>query len=183
MHVYFLWMKTKWNVIFSRTFILFLHFPSFYHGSYLGIMKKKQCYFHENLAAYKPQLVITCRATGTRRRRSSWKGPTSFSASCGLPVCEAEEGRASLLEWNGDSWISHSTDGKFDIAEVLIVLLEFSPKYLVVNADEGEPGTCKDREIMRHDPHKVEIILQLSKVIIKLPNSKRFPNISIKIST
>ena len=44
------------------------------------------------------------------------------------------------------------------------------PKYLVVNADEGEPGTCKDREIMvsfllifnpiltiqqRHDPHKL----------------------------
>ena len=25
--------------------------------------------------------------------------------------------------------------------------------YLVVNADESEPGTCKDREIMRHDPH------------------------------
>lgn len=29
------------------------------------------------------------------------------------------------------------------------------PKYLVVNADEGEPGTCKDREILRHDPHKL----------------------------
>lgn len=29
------------------------------------------------------------------------------------------------------------------------------PKYLVVNADEGEPGTCKDREIIRHDPHKL----------------------------
>merc|ERR1711976_615490 len=29
------------------------------------------------------------------------------------------------------------------------------PKYLVVNADEGEPGTCKDRDIMRHDPHKL----------------------------
>jgi NADH-quinone oxidoreductase subunit F len=27
------------------------------------------------------------------------------------------------------------------------------PSYLVVNADESEPGTCKDREIMRHDPH------------------------------
>ncbi len=27
------------------------------------------------------------------------------------------------------------------------------PAYLVVNADESEPGTCKDREIMRHDPH------------------------------
>ena len=29
------------------------------------------------------------------------------------------------------------------------------PKYLVCNADESEPGTCKDREIMRHDPHKL----------------------------
>ena len=29
------------------------------------------------------------------------------------------------------------------------------PGYLVINADEGEPGTCKDREIMRHDPHKL----------------------------
>ena len=30
---------------------------------------------------------------------------------------------------------------------------EGRPHYLVVNADESEPGTCKDREIMRHDPH------------------------------
>jgi len=29
------------------------------------------------------------------------------------------------------------------------------PSYLVVNADESEPGTCKDREILRHDPHKL----------------------------
>ena len=29
------------------------------------------------------------------------------------------------------------------------------PAYLVVNADESEPGTCKDREIMRNDPHKL----------------------------
>jgi NADH-quinone oxidoreductase subunit F len=27
------------------------------------------------------------------------------------------------------------------------------PHYLVVNADESEPGTCKDREILRYDPH------------------------------
>ena len=27
------------------------------------------------------------------------------------------------------------------------------PHYLVVNADESEPGTCKDRDIIRHDPH------------------------------
>ena len=29
------------------------------------------------------------------------------------------------------------------------------PSYLVVNADESEPGTCKDREILRHEPHKL----------------------------
>ncbi len=29
------------------------------------------------------------------------------------------------------------------------------PSYLVINADESEPGTCKDREILRHDPHKL----------------------------
>ncbi|MEQ8510527.1 MAG: NADH-quinone oxidoreductase subunit NuoF [Rhodospirillaceae bacterium] len=29
------------------------------------------------------------------------------------------------------------------------------PHYLVVNADEGEPGTCKDRDMMRFDPHKL----------------------------
>ena len=27
------------------------------------------------------------------------------------------------------------------------------PSYLVVNADESEPGTCKDRDILRNDPH------------------------------
>ena len=26
------------------------------------------------------------------------------------------------------------------------------PHYLVVNADEGEPGTCKDRDMLRYDP-------------------------------
>src|ERR1700722_7663394 len=26
---------------------------------------------------------------------------------------------------------------------------------MVVHADESEPGTCKDRDIIRHDPHKL----------------------------
>ena len=29
------------------------------------------------------------------------------------------------------------------------------PSYLVINADESEPGTCKDRDILRFDPHKL----------------------------
>jgi len=33
--------------------------------------------------------------------------------------------------------------------------VEGRPSYLVINADESEPGTCKDREIIRHEPHKL----------------------------
>ena len=29
------------------------------------------------------------------------------------------------------------------------------PSYLVINADESEPCTCKDREILRNEPHKL----------------------------
>ena len=29
------------------------------------------------------------------------------------------------------------------------------PHYLIINADESEPGTCKDRDIMRYDPHRL----------------------------
>jgi len=42
------------------------------------------------------------------------------------------------LKW---SFMPKQTDGR--------------PSYLVVNADESEPGTCKDREIMRNDPHRL----------------------------
>lgn len=47
-------------------------------------------------------------------------------------------GFASGLKW---SFMPKVSDGR--------------PSYLVVNADESEPGTCKDREIMRHEPHKL----------------------------
>lgn len=29
------------------------------------------------------------------------------------------------------------------------------PRYLIINADESEPGTCKDREILRKEPQKL----------------------------
>ena len=34
-------------------------------------------------------------------------------------------------------------------------IVMYRPSFLVINADESEPGTCKDREILRHDPHKL----------------------------
>src|SRR3546814_10642389 len=32
---------------------------------------------------------------------------------------------------------------------------EDRPSFLVINADESEPGSCKDRELIRHDPPKL----------------------------
>lgn len=29
------------------------------------------------------------------------------------------------------------------------------PKYIIINADESEPGTCKDRLLMEYDPHQL----------------------------
>ena len=49
-------------------------------------------------------------------------------------------GFATGLKW---SFMPKQTDGR--------------PHYLVVNADESEPGTCKDREVMRIVPHDLEI--------------------------
>ena len=34
------------------------------------------------------------------------------------------------------------------------------PRYLVVNADESEPGACKDREIIRNDPRMAAQIIK-----------------------
>ncbi|KAH8500103.1 hypothetical protein H0E87_015368 [Populus deltoides] len=50
----------------------------------------------------------------------------------------AGAGFPSGLKW---SFMPKTTDGR--------------PSYLVVNAYESEPGTCKDGVIMRHDPHKL----------------------------
>ena len=41
--------------------------------------------------------------------------------------------------------------------------LSNKPHYVVINADESEPGTCKDREILRNEPYKlIEGILYAS---------------------
>ncbi|MCP4605841.1 MAG: hypothetical protein GY847_35875 [Proteobacteria bacterium] len=57
--------------------------------------------------------------------------------------------QSCALEW------SETRRTVAQIARVRMVCVCLRPRYLVVNADEGEPGTCKDREIMRHDPHKM----------------------------
>ncbi len=80
------------------------------------------------------------------RRRGSWSGTKELiDKGRDWIVNEVKEsglrGRGGAgfptgLKW---SFMPKQSDGR--------------PHYLVVNADESEPGTCKDREIMRHDPH------------------------------
>lgn len=77
-----------------------------------------------------------------------------FCGSC--KVCSrAREGILPIAL----SWATWSFGfGQLCLNTPLIGVLQVSdgrPSYLVVNADESEPGTCKDREIMRHDPHKL----------------------------
>src|SRR5207244_1882324 len=81
------------------------------------------------------------------RRRGAWDG-TKAIVDKGRDWIIAEmkasglRGRGGAGFPTGLKWSfmpKESTDGR--------------PSYLVVNADESEPGTCKDREIMRHDPH------------------------------
>ena len=60
-----------------------------------------------------------------------------------------EEIKASGLRGRGGAGFGTGLKWSFMPKEIT------RPHYLVVNADEGEPGTCKDREIMRHEPHKL----------------------------
>ncbi|MBV8938360.1 MAG: NADH-quinone oxidoreductase subunit NuoF [Alphaproteobacteria bacterium] len=61
-----------------------------------------------------------------------------------------EEVKASGLRGRGGAGFSTGTKWSF-----MPKKSDGRPSYLVVNADEGEPGTCKDRDIMRHEPHKL----------------------------
>lgn len=60
-----------------------------------------------------------------------------------------EEVKKSGLRGRGGAGFSTGTKWSFMPKDSL------KPSYLVVNADESEPGTCKDRDILRFEPHKL----------------------------
>lgn len=60
-----------------------------------------------------------------------------------------EEVKASGLRGRGGAGFSTGMKWSFMPKEPT------KPHYLVINADESEPGTCKDRDILRHEPHKL----------------------------
>jgi NADH-quinone oxidoreductase subunit F len=82
------------------------------------------------------------------RARGDWDGTKEILAKGQDWIIE--EVKASGLRGRGGAGFSTGMKWSF-----MPKTSDGRPSYLVVNADEGEPGTCKDRDIMRHDPHKL----------------------------
>src|SRR5581483_7689315 len=81
------------------------------------------------------------------RRRGGWDGTKTI----------LERGRDAIIKEMKESGLRGRGGAGFPTGMKWSFMPKESkdgrPSYLVVNADESEPGTCKDREIMRHDPH------------------------------
>jgi NADH-quinone oxidoreductase subunit F len=80
------------------------------------------------------------------RSRESWDSTKDILARG--PEAIVDEMKRSGLRGRGGAGFSAGLKWSFMPKEV-----KERPHYLVVNADESEPGTCKDRDIMRNDPH------------------------------
>ncbi|MEI6987322.1 MAG: NADH-quinone oxidoreductase subunit NuoF [Rhodospirillaceae bacterium] len=92
------------------------------------------------------------------RLRGDWAGAKEIiDKGRGWIVSEV---RDSGLRGRGGAGFSTGLKWSFMPKDII------GPVYFVVNADEGEPGTCKDRDILRHEPHKlIEGILYASVAI------------------
>lgn len=80
--------------------------------------------------------------------RGDWDNTAAILAKG--PDAIIEEVKASGLRGRGGAGFPTGTKWSF-----MPKKSDGRPSYLVVNADEGEPGTCKDRDMMRHEPHKL----------------------------
>ena len=82
------------------------------------------------------------------RKRGDWSNTRELLKNTPDEIIELV--KASGLRGRGGAGFSTGLKWSFMPKEVTD-----RPHYLIVNADESEPGTCKDREIMRNDPHKL----------------------------
>jgi NADH-quinone oxidoreductase subunit F len=82
------------------------------------------------------------------RKRGDWDNTADIIKKGGEWI--VNEMKASGLRGRGGAGFPTGLKWSFMPKEV-----KDRPHYLVVNADESEPGTCKDRDILRHDPHKL----------------------------
>ena len=82
------------------------------------------------------------------KTRGDWDGTKDLICKGRDWICE--EIKSSGLRGRGGAGFSTGLKWSFMPKEPT-----GRPHYLVVNADEGEPGTCKDRDMMRNEPHKL----------------------------
>lgn len=82
------------------------------------------------------------------KTRGDWDGTKDLISKGRDWICE--EIKSSGLRGRGGAGFSTGLKWSFMPKEPT-----GRPHYLVVNADEGEPGTCKDRDMMRNEPHKL----------------------------
>ena len=80
------------------------------------------------------------------RQRGAWNGVKDIVAQTPEWICD--QIKASGLRGRGGGGFSTGLKWSF-----MPQAESERPHYLVVNADESEPGACKDREILRNDPH------------------------------
>ena len=82
------------------------------------------------------------------KKRGAWDGTNAILERG--PEAIVDEMKKSGLRGRGGAGFPTGLKWSFMPKEV-----KERPHYLVVNADESEPGTCKDRDIIRNDPHKL----------------------------
>jgi NADH-quinone oxidoreductase subunit F len=82
------------------------------------------------------------------RARGDWDGTADILALGRVPIVDAI--KASGLRGRGGAGFPAGLKWSFMPKD-----RGNKPAYLLVNCDESEPGTCKDREILRNDPHKL----------------------------
>lgn len=81
------------------------------------------------------------------KKRGDWDGTKDIIAKGRDWIID--EMKKSGLRGRGGAGFPTGTKWSFMPKEIT------KPHYLVINADESEPGTCKDRDILRHEPHKL----------------------------
>jgi NADH-quinone oxidoreductase subunit F len=107
------------------------------------LMLKEQDRIFTNLYGFaSPSLVEA-------KKRGDWSGTKKFLQMD--PDKVIEEVKTSGLRGRGGAGFSAGMKWSFMPKNPSLE----KPSYLVINADESEPGTCKDRDILRHEPHKL----------------------------
>ncbi|MBY0280793.1 MAG: NADH-quinone oxidoreductase subunit NuoF [Alphaproteobacteria bacterium] len=103
----------------------------------------------------KPEDLIFTNLHGTKpfqlkdaKVRGDWEGVKNLISKGRDWIIE--EIKASELRGRGGAGFSTGKKWSF-----MPKVSDERPHYLVINADESEPGTCKDRDILRFEPHKL----------------------------